>query len=117
MIWALLFVATLAKVSLTVDYTPSTNTYLLGLTRVLPILDIVNLFDEPYTVSNAETTPTTNSEPTVDQMMYYNYYAASMYCPYELKNLTCEYCQKFKNDVDNHTGKIAQYFKNFYSLI
>lgn len=85
-------------------YTPSSDLYLLGLAKHLPVLNSVNLFDGPYSVSNAATTPATTIQPKLKQMKYYNYYAASMYCPYELDDLSCEYCQKFEQDVDEHTG-------------
>lgn len=84
------------------EYTPSTDA--LALHALLPILSTVDLFDGPPRISNAPTKPTTNLKPTVEQMMYYNYYAASMYCQYQLNDLSCLYCKKFKNDVDKHTG-------------
>lgn len=90
------------------DNTSSSDEYLLGLLKALPFLNSIDLFDMPYSVSNAPTTPSTTIKPTLDQMKYYNYYTASMYCPYELEELSCEYCQRFKNDIVNHTGKIAQ---------
>ncbi|KAJ6635787.1 Lipase, partial [Pseudolycoriella hygida] len=54
-------------------------------------------------VCNAPTDPAKTKLPTLEDMMYFNYYAASMYSSFDLKNLTCEYCEKFKNDVIKHT--------------
>lgn len=84
------------------SYTPSADSYLLGLTQYLPLL----LKDKPSNISSAPTTPATTIKPTLEQMKYYNYYATSMYATYELIELSCEYCQKFKDDVDLHTGKL-----------
>jgi len=61
------------------------------------------LFDGPPEISNAHTRPTKNVSPSVEQMMYYNYWAMSMYYAYDHKNLTCTYCEKVKDDVANHT--------------
>lgn len=103
------------------SYTPSSDSYLLGLAKYLPLFSSINLFDGPYSVSNAPTTPATTIKPTLKQMKYYNYYAASMYCPYDLDDLSCEYCRKFKNDVDKHTGisntRSKTFIINLFSVI
>lgn len=72
--------------------------------NLVSTLNFVNLLDGPSSVSHAPTIPTTNSEPTLTQMQYYTYYAASMYCQYQLDDLSCDPCQEFINDVYNHTG-------------
>ncbi len=83
--------------------TSSTDTYIF--TEFLPLLHLGGfLLDGPANFSNAPTTPTTNYKPTLQQMMYYNYYSASMYCQYQLKSLSCEYCKKFKGDVNTWKG-------------
>lgn len=85
------------------QYTPSTDAY--ALSALIPMLSATNfLFDGPESVTNAQTTPTSNLRPTLKQMMYYNYYAAAMYCQYQLSDLSCEYCKKFKCDVDTYKG-------------
>ncbi|KAG4067502.1 hypothetical protein HA402_002779 [Bradysia odoriphaga] len=71
--------------------------------HLAPTLNSVNLLDGPSCVSHASTTPTTNSQPTLTEMEYYTYYAAAMYCQYELNDLSCTPCQKFKSDVYDHT--------------
>jgi len=70
---------------------------------VLSLAPTLNSLDGPSNVSHASTTPTTNSQPTLTEMEYYNNYAAAMYCQYELNNLSCTPCQKFKDDVYDHT--------------
>lgn len=69
------------------------------------VSDYVQLLDGPLSVSCAATTPTTNKRPTLDQILYYNNYAAAMYCQYELNDLSCDICQEFNKDVFAHTGK------------
>lgn len=63
-----------------------------------------NIFDSPGSISNAQTTPTTNLQPTLDQMQYYNNYAAAMYCE-GLEKLDCTPCKQFKKDVDEYKGE------------
>lgn len=93
-----------ALTSAMAQYTPSTDAY--ALARLIPMLNATNfLFDGPANICYATTTAATNLKPTLQQMMYYNYYAASMYCQYQLSDLSCEYCQKFKYDVDLFKGK------------
>lgn len=89
------------------DYTPSTDDFILN--TLIPYLNVTNfLLDGPASVSYALTTPTTNGKPTLEQMMYSNYYSASMYCQYQLSDLSCEYCAKFKGDVAKRKGKIKK---------
>lgn len=96
-------VAVLAVTCSFADYTPSSDTFVLN--ELIPFLQVGNfLFDGPAEVSYAPTTPTTNFRPTVNQMMYYNYYSASMYCQYQLNDLSCEHCRKFKGDVNKRKG-------------
>jgi hypothetical protein len=71
--------------------------------RLVPFLDPEDFLDGPARISHALTTPTTNSQPTLAEMEYYTYYAAAMYCQYELNDLSCTPCAKFKKDVYDHT--------------
>lgn len=83
--------------------TSSADTYIFN--TLLPLLHLGGfLLDGPAAISYAPTTPTTNNKPTLPQMIYYNYYSASMYCQYQLDDLSCEYCNKFKGDVDMRKG-------------
>lgn len=91
----------------TSGYTPSSKTYLLGLVKEFPLFNQFNLYDGPSKISNAPTM-SASMTPTLEQMMYYNYYSTSMYCPYELANLTCDTCKKFKDDVTVHTGRYLE---------
>lgn len=105
MILKILFasVLTLGTLGQYSHYTPSSNTYLLGFAKNFPLFSEFDLFDGPSSVSNAPTTTSTVT-PTVEQIMYYNYYAISMYCTYALANLSCAYCLNYKKDVTVHTG-------------
>lgn len=76
--------------------------------KFVPFVNSANFLDGPSRISNALTTPTTNTQPTLAEMKYYNYYAAAMYCQYELNSLNCTSCQKFKKDVNDHTGKMSR---------
>lgn len=79
---------------------PSTDTL-----AVLKLLsNNLDALDGPATISHANTTPTTNLQPTLEQIQYYNNYAAAMYCQYQLNDLSCDPCKKFKDDVLKHTG-------------
>lgn len=99
----ILIVQTIAIGVTLAEFTPSKDQYLF--TDLIPFLNATKfLLDGPACVSYAPTTPTTNKKPTLDQMMYYNYYSASMYCQYEINDLSCKYCQKFKKDVATHKG-------------
>lgn len=79
---------------------PSADT--LALAKLIPYLNPIDnyVFDGPAKICHAPTTPSTAGKPTLDQMKYYNYYAASMYCQYQLKDLSCKFCQFFKKDVN-----------------
>lgn len=89
--------------------TSSTDTYIFN--DLLPLLHLGGfLLDGPANISYAPTTPTTNLKPTLQQMMYYNYYSAAMYCQYQLDDLSCSYCNKFKGDVFMRKGN-EQIFK------
>lgn len=84
-------------------YTPSKDTFILN--DLIPFLNATQfLLDGPAAVSYAPTTPTTNLKPSLNKMMYYNYYSASMYCQYEINDLSCTYCEKFRRDVNMHKG-------------
>lgn len=95
----------LMGLSASAQYTPSIDQYIFN--DLLPLLHLDGfLLDGPDYVSYAPTTPTTNAKPTLQQMMYYNYYSASMYCQYQLSDLSCEYCNKFNGDVDMRKGNL-----------
>lgn len=80
------------------QYTPSADTFVLN--TLIPYLNATNfLLDGPASVSYAPTTPTTNTKPSLEQMMYYNYYCASMYCQYQVIDLSCTYCANFSGDI------------------
>lgn len=99
------FILVLMCLSASAQYTPSTDAYIFN--GLLPLLHLGGfVFDGPANVSYAPTTPTTNAKPTLPQMMYYNYYSAAMYCQYQLSDLSCEYCNKFKGDVDMRKGNL-----------
>lgn len=87
-------------------YTPSNDTYLLA--KLIPTLNPLNnyMFDGPAEISQAPTSTKTIT-PNLDQMMYYNYYAAAMYCQYYLEDLSCVFCDKFSDDVSAHAGSIG----------
>ncbi|KAG4079712.1 hypothetical protein HA402_009098 [Bradysia odoriphaga] len=85
------------------QYTPGLDEYLLqALSTMLRSLQ-GHLFDEPAHILNAPTKPNRNKLPTLDQMMYYNYYSMATYYGYDHANLTCKYCLKFRDDVADHT--------------
>ncbi|KAJ6641353.1 Tonsoku-like protein, partial [Pseudolycoriella hygida] len=90
----------------TTTFTPSNDTYLLA--ELIPILRPLNnyMFDGPAHISQAPTSTKTTT-PTLDEMMYYNYYAASMYCQYYLNDLSCVFCDKFRADVDAYAALVA----------
>lgn len=77
-----------------------------GLNTIFSVLNTVDLFDGPAKISHAPLpTPTKTTKPTVAQIRYYNYYAASAYCSYELKNLSCQYCAHFRDDVKSYKSE------------
>lgn len=82
----------------------STDEFLLNLSELLPTFNPINLFDGPTYISNAPATPTTTVKPTVQQMMYYNYYTASVNCMLLVNDLSCSYCQKIKGDINMYKG-------------
>ncbi len=83
---------------------PSSDT--LSVMNLASTLNFVPVFDGPADIAHADTIPTTNTQPTLELMQYYNYYAAAMYCQYELETLSCDLCKKFKNDVYDKTGEL-----------
>lgn len=90
---------------------PSTDTA--AVINLVPTLNFLNLLDGPSSISHGQTTPTTNSIPTLTQMKYYNNYAAAMYCQDDLDDLSCTPCQQFVNDVYDHTGSASASNNNF----
>lgn len=100
----ILCVIVVASDALGGQYTPGENEYLLeALSPVLSVLKYY-VFDGPANITNAPTEENRNELPSVDQMMYYNYYCAATYDGYGLENLDCEYCKKFKDSVVYHQG-------------
>lgn len=89
------------------DYTPELHEYLL---YPLPLLPQLNVIDG-LPITNVTTTPSKNRLPSKAQMMYYNYHSAVNYY-YDLEHLTCEYCQKIKPDIANHTGEWRNAIQN-----
>ncbi|KAJ6648388.1 Lipase [Pseudolycoriella hygida] len=83
------------------DILPSPDTA--AVLKLLSLMNSVDFLDGPKSVSNAKTTPTTNTQPILDQIKYYNFYAAAMYCQYQLNDLSCTPCQEFVKDVVYHT--------------
>lgn len=103
MIFKIFLVATMAFGAYGLNL-PSADT--LALAKLIPFLNPLDnyLFDGPAEISHAPTRPSTAKKPTLDKMMYYNYYAASMYCQYKLNDLSCDHCKNFKNDVNSYAG-------------
>ncbi|KAJ6635789.1 Lipase, partial [Pseudolycoriella hygida] len=101
--WTLTLLTLMTTVFLSLGFSILSNDYLFGLMKYFPVFKSITHYDGPAEISNAPTDPTTTMLPTLEQMMYYNYYTSSMYCPYDLKNLSCEYCVKFKKDVNKLT--------------
>lgn len=84
----------------------SANDYLLGIQQRVRTFNVINVVDKPYTISNAAiTTPVNIQLPSLVQMMYYNYYTASVNCPYQVQDLSCYYCDKIKNDITHYIRK------------
>lgn len=104
MILKLVFVILMALGAFGEEYTPGTDKYLLQ--ALVPFLNPLNglLFDGPANISSASTTASQHNLPNLEQMMYYNYYCASMYYGYGHADLSCEYCLKYKPDVFKHEG-------------
>lgn len=73
------------------DYTPGSNEYLLN--SIVPLLNPLNglLFDGPGHISNAPTKRNENKLPCLEQMQYYNYYAAGKYAAADV--FFCDYFQ------------------------
>lgn len=85
-------------------YTPKSDDLLLKV--LIPLLHPFGgpLFEGPAFISNAPTKPNRNILPKLEQMKYYNYYAAATYYAYDHNDLSCEYCLKFRDDLDDHIG-------------
>lgn len=117
MILKLIFCAiVLASQALGEEFTPGSDQYLLNALSPLlsPLKDYV--FDGPARISNAPTKTNKNTLPSLDQMMYYNYYSVAAYFPYDQDDLNCEYCLEFKDDVDYHRGKNRSAEWDIYTL-
>ncbi|OXA43133.1 lipase [Folsomia candida] len=57
------------------------------------------IFDGPVSVSEAPTQTTRTTPLTIEDLEYYTYFSASMYCPTSLKTLSCCYCGEFNATV------------------
>lgn len=84
------------------DYTPGAEDYLLKF--LIPFLNPTRTFDGPKSISSQLTTLSSNRLPTIDQMMYYNYYAASTYYIYDHGDFSCKWCLKVKPDLTDYEG-------------
>ncbi len=84
------------------SHTPGTDEYVLGV--LSPLVNPLAgwLFDGPGSISNAPTKQNKNIQPSLEQLKYYNYYSAAMYYGYGHHDLSCDYCLKFRCDVDEH---------------
>lgn len=85
-------------------YTPSADQLLLK--DLLPLLNIAGdlYLDGPYSVSAAPIGPKAYKKPTKQQVRYYAYVATAPYFGYDLNDLTCEPCLRFRRDVYGHRG-------------
>ncbi|OXA49511.1 Lipase [Folsomia candida] len=69
--------------------------------------EITNLWDSPV-FDYSRPVKTTRTVPlNIQELEYYNYFSASIYCPTSLANLTCPYCDHFNQTVTE--------FKIFYN--
>ncbi|KAJ6632995.1 Lipase [Pseudolycoriella hygida] len=94
-----LFVLSVLAFSLGQNF-PSADNYLTDIHRLIPSFDQTNQYDGPASISSAPITTTINvTKPTREEMMYYNYYAASVDSPFEVKTMDCVYCPMVKDDM------------------
>lgn len=85
---------------------PSGDEYLLGIQKLIPSFNYKNFFDGPSSISSAKmSSPIKAIKPTREEMMYYNYYTASVNSAFGVKTMECGYCSKIKNDITNFVGK------------
>lgn len=78
-------------------YTASSSQYIFNLFQPTSLA----LWDGPLTYSAAPMTSSTVFFP-LPEILYYNYFAASVYCTDSLDNLSCCYCSKFNSSVSRH---------------
>lgn len=78
-------------------YTPSDDEYLFSLLNTEPNRPL-NLWDGPSSLSSAPTT-ISNTQFTEEELKYYNWFTAAMYCPYSLSDLSCCHCRHFNDSV------------------
>lgn len=80
-------------------FTPDSSTYLPNFLNPL-ISQYANPFDFPVSLSQAYVSGPVNTQTVpFEEIRYYNYFAASIYCPYTIQNLSCCYCQHFNSTV------------------
>ncbi|XP_021961427.2 lipase-like [Folsomia candida] len=65
----------------------------------LQLADPIALFDGPTSISAAPNETVNTITMTTEQIKYYNYFSASMYCPTSLATLSCCYCGQFNATV------------------
>lgn len=88
------------------DFIPEWDRNILsGLETLLKPFVGDSLFDGPTSVCDGPTSANKHVLPTLDKLKYYMYFAASTYFSYDIEDLSCEYCLKFKDKVNNHTGE------------
>lgn len=75
-----------------------------AINTLLSIVGTVNSYNGPTIISQAATTSASNTQPSVTNVMYYNYYAQAAYCSDQLKTLNCVPCQYFKSDINANKG-------------
>ncbi|XP_037037057.1 lipase-like [Bradysia coprophila] len=82
---------------------PSPDRYLSVIQNLFSSYHKNNLFDGPSSISAAKiATPIRTIKPTREEMMYYNYYTASINCPFGVRTMECGYCSKIKDDITNY---------------
>lgn len=105
MIWQLIFVSMLVLNTLGEDNgnLPSAEDYLSGIQQLIPTFNVINVFDGPSSISSAKITSSIKvMQPSVEQMMYYNYYTSAVNCAFIMKNLNCFYCERIKGDIKDY---------------
>lgn len=86
---------------------PQSDQYLAGIQQLFPSFNEMNQYDGPLDVSGAPIiTPINVKKPTREEMMYYNYYTASVNCPMSVKTMECSYCPKIKGDIKDYVGNM-----------
>ncbi|OXA44939.1 lipase [Folsomia candida] len=79
-------------------FTPSDDTLIFA-QFPLQLAHPLALFDGPASISAAPTETVRTVSMTTEQIKYYNYFSAAVYCPTSLKTLSCCYCGHFNSTV------------------